>query len=143
MAAKGRNNINAANGTIEIIDPKSNKPIRFISIRFLNTLFGEIIKPILANRGQVLGHDQLQEKMKSDQNLWTTFIREYNSKKEVYVENTFPSLEFNQDAKDFQEFPISQWNHAAEKFKQLNKDYKYIHNHWKNLGLTRILVIFA
>ena len=102
VVAKGQNDANAANGTIDIIDPKTSKPIRFISIRFLNTLFGETIKPLLANCGQVLGRNQLEEKLKTDQNLWKTFIREYNSEKEVYGENTFPSLEFNQDAKYFQ-----------------------------------------
>ena len=128
VAAKGQNDVNAANGKIEIIDPKTSKPIRFISIRFLNVLFGEAIKPLLANRGQVLGRNQLEEKLKTDQKLWTTFIQEYNSDQEIYGENTFPSLEFNQDAKDFQKFPISQWNCAADKFKQLNKAYEIVHH---------------
>ena len=58
-------------------------------------------------------------------------------------ELSFPSLEFNQDAKDFQKFPISQWNHIADKFKQLNKDDELFIITGNNLELTGIFVIFV
>ena len=101
VSAKGQHDVEMANGTFEVIDLKTNSPTHFVTIRFLNVLFGEAVKPLLAQRGQILGRNQLEEKSKTDQNIWTTFIQEYNSDQEIYGENTFPSLEFNQDTKDF------------------------------------------
>ena len=34
VAAKGRHDVEVANGTAEVVDPKTNSPIRFITIRF-------------------------------------------------------------------------------------------------------------
>ena len=65
--AKGQYGIGVANGTLEMVDPITNHPIRFVTTRFLNVLFGEVTKPHLACRGRVLIRSKLQEKLKTDE----------------------------------------------------------------------------
>lgn len=93
VASKVQHDVEMTNGTVEIVDPKTNLPIRFITIRFLNVLFGKAIKPLLAQRDRVLVHNQLEEKLKTDETLWKYFISECNSEKEIHGVNAFPSLE--------------------------------------------------
>ena len=104
VASKGRHDVEVANGTVEIVDPKTNLSIRIITIRFLNVLFGEAIKSLLGQRGRVLVRNQLEEKLKTDKTLWKCFISEYNSDKDIYGVNTFPALEIKQDPSIFLHF---------------------------------------
>ena len=92
-ASKARHDVEVANGTVEIVDSETNLPIPFITIRFLNVLFREAIKPLLAQCGRVLVRNQLEEKLKTDETLWKCFISEYNNEKEIYGVNSFPSPE--------------------------------------------------
>ena len=141
--AKGQYDIGVANGTLEMVDPITNHPIRFVTTRFLNVLFGEVMKPHLACRGRVLTRSELQEKLKTDEAMWKCFISEYNTDSDIYAADAFPSLEIKQDPGVFTKFPESQWKRASDKFKQLNKDYEHTHNHWKNWGIIEISGILA
>ena len=118
--AKGQYDIGVANGTLEMVDPITNHPIRFVTTRFLNVLFGEAMKPHLACRGRVLIRSELEEKLKTYEAMWKCFISEYNTDSDIYVADAFPSLEIKQDAGVFTKFPESQWKRASDKFKQLN-----------------------
>eukprot|EP00957_Ditylum_brightwellii_P130285 9938358-Ditylum_brightwellii.AAC.1 len=67
VVSKGKHDIAVANGTAEVMDPRTSLPTRFVTLRFLNVLFGEEIQPLLANRGKMLEHNQLQDKLKMDE----------------------------------------------------------------------------
>ena len=61
--------------------------------RYLNVLFSDIIRPLLATRGQPLNKDHLKEGVKKDEELHATIALEYN-KEDVkhYSRNTFPEI---------------------------------------------------
>eukprot|EP00957_Ditylum_brightwellii_P196748 14990274-Ditylum_brightwellii.AAC.1 len=82
VVAKGKQNIAVLNGTTKVMDPRTSLLTCFATLRFLNVLFGEEIQPLLANQGKILEHNQLQDKLKTDEVLWRKFIVEYNSDKE-------------------------------------------------------------
>lgn len=88
-------------GTLEVIDPKTNLPLCFNTKLFLNVLFSEAIRPLLATRGASLTKQELQEKLSTDQELWEVFIVEYNTMKQSYGTNAYPSAGFDQNAANF------------------------------------------
>eukprot|EP00957_Ditylum_brightwellii_P176081 13407734-Ditylum_brightwellii.AAC.2 len=67
VAAKGKHDIAIANGTTKVTDPRTSLPTCFVTLCFLNVLFGEEIRPLLANRGKILERNQLQDKLKTDE----------------------------------------------------------------------------
>jgi hypothetical protein len=75
---KADHDIAIANGTAEIFDPVMQRPFRFNTKRFLNVIFGPIMKPKISMRGQALTAGELEDKKKTDQDLFTAFIIQYN-----------------------------------------------------------------
>ena len=110
--AKGQYDIGVANGTLEMVDPITNRSIRFVTIRILNVLFGEAMKPHLVCRGRVLIRSKLEEKLKTDEAMWKCFFSEYNTGLDVYAADLFPPLEIKT------KFQESQWKRTSDKFKQ-------------------------
>jgi hypothetical protein len=74
---KADHDIAIANGTAETADPVTQRPFRFNTKRFLNVTFGPTMKPKISMRGQALTAGELEDKKKTDQDLFTAFIVEY------------------------------------------------------------------
>ena len=75
---KADHDIAIANGTAEIFDPVTQRLFWFNTKRFLNVIFGPIMKPKISMRGQALTAGELEDKKKTNQDLFTAFIMQYN-----------------------------------------------------------------
>ena len=74
--------------------------------RYLNVLFSETTKLLLAERGKTLTKQQLQDKLRTDQEFHQTLITEYNvNNNPVYSAHTHPSVDDFCNATNFQEIP--------------------------------------
>ena len=96
-----------------------NQPIRINNKRYLNVIFGEVVKPKLAERGKTLSKEELQEKICTDQDLHETVIDEYNSNKVAYRSHAFSDIADFQDGTVYQPIPRSVWRKSNNKFKEL------------------------
>lgn len=70
---KGEHDRSVANGTVELINPSTNMPLRFNMKRFVNVMFGHIMLPQLAKRGRVLTAGDLEDGKRIDQDLFQNF----------------------------------------------------------------------
>eukprot|EP00957_Ditylum_brightwellii_P087911 6694606-Ditylum_brightwellii.AAC.1 len=89
VVVKGKNNIMVANGTAKVTYLRTSLPAHFVTLRFLDVLFGEEIQPLLANCSKIIDHNQLQDKLETDEVLQHKFIVEYNLSKETYASDAF------------------------------------------------------
>ena len=98
-------------GSLEVIIPGTDQVLVINVKRFMNVMFGSIIKPLIARRGQSLVRRQLEDEEKTDQGLCERIIVEYNSDKLEYGAGAFPYLEseFTQDASCFTPIPSNAW----------------------------------
>ena len=78
MRWKGEHDESVANGTAKLINPLTNMPLRFNMKRFINVIFGTIMLPQLAECGRVLTAGDLKDRKKTDQDLFTRFLVQYN-----------------------------------------------------------------
>eukprot|EP00957_Ditylum_brightwellii_P020223 1525597-Ditylum_brightwellii.AAC.1 len=117
VVAKGCNDIVVANRTAEVIDPRTRLPAHFVTLNFLNVLFGKEIWLLLANCGKMLDYTQIQDKLKTDEILWHSFSVEYNLSKKAYASDAFSFVGVNQDASIFTCFDIKHWKQASDKLK--------------------------
>ena len=72
----------AAAGLQDPINPTTGRVIRFNTCRYLNVMFGSVMKPKLANRGGRLTRRELEDKLRTDQNFAVSFLVEYNKRDE-------------------------------------------------------------
>ena len=82
---KADHNKSVVDGTVELINPSTNSPLRFNMKRFVNVIFGHIMLPQLAKCGRVLTAGDLKDGKSTNQDLFHTFLEEYNS------EETYPT----------------------------------------------------
>jgi hypothetical protein len=75
---KGEHDRSVANGTVELINPSTNMPLRFNMKRFVNVMFGHTMLPQLAKRGRVLTAGDLEDGKRTDQDLFQNFLVQYN-----------------------------------------------------------------
>ena len=126
---KGEHDRSVANGTVELINPSTNMPLRFNMKRFVNVTFGHIMLPQLAKNGQVLTAGNLEDGKRTDQDLFQNFLVQYNdSGKPSYSHHAFAYVDDFADAADFSTFPTTEWENANRKFGELMADYKKLCN---------------
>jgi hypothetical protein len=78
--------------------------------RCLNVLFSKKTKPLLTERGATLSKQQLQDKLRTDQEFHQTLIIEYNDDNNpVYSAHTHPSACAFCNTADFIEIPSEPW----------------------------------
>ena len=73
----------------EMTDPATSKIIKFNHKRFINVLFGDIMKPKMCLRGKSLKKRSLDDKKKTDEDLFKAFIEQYNDKNQI---NSTPAM---------------------------------------------------
>jgi hypothetical protein len=71
---KAEHDISVANGTAETVDSIAQRPLHINTKRFLNVIFGAIMKPKLSTCGQTLTAMELEDKKKTDEDLFTAVI---------------------------------------------------------------------
>lgn len=87
---KGEHDRSVANGTVELINPSTNMPLRFNMKRFVNVVVGHTMLPQLAKRGRVLTAGDLEDGKRTDQDLFQNFLVQYNdSGKPSYSHHAF------------------------------------------------------
>lgn len=130
--SKGRTVTAQAGGTstdgdvddVIVIDGKGNAVV-FNMPRFFNVLFSDKVAPLLANRGSNLTKDDLENKVKVDQELFSTVVEEYNEDTNVaYGTHAFNSIPMKLDPAVFWKVPCNAWKNALRKFKDSIKDYE-------------------
>lgn len=126
---KGEHDRSVANGTVELINPSTNMPLRFNMKRFINVMFGHTMLPQLAKRGRVLTAGDLEDGKRTDQDLFQNFLVQYNdSGKSSYSHHAFEYVDDFADAADFSTFPTTEWENAKRKFGELMADYEKLRN---------------
>ena len=106
------------NGTLEEIYA-NNELIQLNTKSYLNVLFSEKIKPLLAAHGRSLNKQQLQDKLSKDQEFFETFLEEYNTKDPSNGVHAFNGVIFNIDASLYQKIPRTMWKKAKTNSKTL------------------------
>ena len=120
---KAEHDISVANGTAETVDPIMQRPLCINTKRFLNVIFGPVMKPELSTRGQALKAMELEDKKKTGEDLFTAVIVEYNSGNLLYSCHAFSNIDNFMDAGIFELFPPDQWEKARKKFGNLFANY--------------------
>ncbi len=120
---KAEHNISVANGTTETVDPITQRPLCINTKCFLNVIFGPVAKPKLSTRGQTLTEIELEDKKKTNEDLFTAVIVEYNSGNLLYSCHAFSNIDNFMDAGIFELFPPDQWEKARKKFGNLFANY--------------------
>lgn len=119
---------------ITLIDEKGSS-IVFNLPWFLNVLFSDKMVPLVANWGLNLTKDDLENKKKVDQELFTILIVEYNdASNALYGLHAFKDIPQKVDPSKFQRIPDNAWKHALEKFKNLSKEYEQHIKAWTKSG---------
>ncbi len=103
--------------------------------RLLNILFSKKIVLLLANRGANLTKDDLENKRKVDQELFSIITVEYNDKSNVsYGLHAFTDFPQKVDPSNFKIIPLTAWKYVLKKFKQLVKEYEQHIKAWTKSG---------
>jgi len=103
--------------------------LRFNMKRFINVMFGHIMLPQLAKRGQVLTAGDLEDGKRTDQDLFQNFLVQYNdSGKPSYSHHVFEQVDDFADAADFSSFPTREWGNAKRKLGELMADHEKLRN---------------
>ncbi len=131
---KAEHDISVANGTAETVDPIMQRPLRINTKRFLNVIFGPVMKPKLSTCGQALTAMELEDKKKIDEDLFTAVIVEYNSRNLLYSRHAFSNIDNFMDAGTFELFPPDQWEKARKKFGDLFAENEVLFNRWTRSG---------
>ena len=71
---KAEHDISVANGTAETVDSITQRPLHINTKRFLNVIFEAVMKPKLSTCGQTLTAMELEDKKKTDEDLFTAVI---------------------------------------------------------------------
>ncbi len=110
---KGEYDRCVANRTAKPINPYTNMPLHFNMKRFINVIFGTIILPQLAEHGRVLTAGDLKEGKKTDQDLFTYFLVQYNdADNRSYASHAFEQVDDFADAANFSPFLLTEWENA-------------------------------
>lgn len=119
---------------IMVIDGKGNAII-FNAPRFLNVMFSDKMVPLIAQRGANLTKDDLENKKKVDQELFTTLIVEYNDDtNKAYGTHAFKNIPQKVDPAIFRKIPRTAWRNALQKFKDFVKEYEEHIRAWTKSG---------
>jgi len=126
---KGEHDKSVANGTAELIDPLTNMPLHFNIKRFINVIFGTIMLPQLAESGRVLTAGDLEDRKKTDQDLFTPFLVQYNDADNLsYASHAFEQVDDFVNAANFSPFPATEWENARRRFAELMAEYEKLRN---------------
>lgn len=129
VAWKGEHDESVANGTAELINPSTNMPLRFNMKRFINVIFGTVMLPQLAERGRVLTAGDLEDGKKTDQDLFTHFLVQYNDADNLsYASHAFEQVDDFVNAANFFPFPTTEWENAKRRFAELMSEYEKLRN---------------
>ena len=100
--------------------------------RYINVIFSDLIRPLIATRGQTLTKDQLTEGIKQDELLHTRIAEEYNKPTREYAANAHPDIELtNNDPAVYE--PIT-WQKSKSTLTSLCSDYDKVFHNWKKSG---------
>ena len=100
---------------METFDGDSNV-IRICNKRYLNVLFGQVIKFKLATCGASLTKAELQDKLSTDEEFHTNLLAEYN-REDIYNEHVWSDIVDFQDAGEFEHIPCNSWRKSDAKLK--------------------------
>ncbi len=91
--------------------------------RFINVIFGTIMLPQLAEHGRVLTAGDLKEGKKTDQDLFTNFLVQYNdADNQSYALYAFKQMDDFVDATNFSPFPPTERENARRRYAELMVD---------------------
>ena len=103
--------------------------------RYINVLFGDVIRPKLATLGTPLERKDLDKGIKTDQLFHEAVLTEYNNESIIeYGQNAFPNLTKGRSVppSHFQE--IDDWKKSRESLKHLCREYDKCFKDWKQSG---------
>ena len=101
--------------------------------RYLNVIFSDVIRPLLATKGASLTKDQLTNGIKQDQILHTKISEEYNKDTPEYASNAFPDI-VQGHLSDAGIFDQINWQKSKATFTFLSNAYDKIFYDWKQSG---------
>ena len=114
-----------------------NRPVYINSVRFINVIFSDKIKPKIALRGQPLSKNDLDKHIKIDEPLFREIAQEYNDKfNKEYGQSAFPDIYLDKQALPIHFTPINpnNWRKLQTKFNAISKKYETCVNKWKVSG---------
>lgn len=97
--------------------------------RFINVLFGDVVRPKLATRGRTLTKEELTLGLKRDQRLHELIASEYNNPKRY--NSTAHNVGFKADASSFQAIT---WPRSRDLLSNLVGEYEKVFYNWKKSG---------
>ena len=121
------------------VPPVVNLNVRMNRKRFINILFSDIVRPVLADRGRPLTGRELTQGLKTDQIIHELIALEYN-KVEMYVynENAFPHLEIDGSVSTlFMQTRHNSnitWQKSKKTFSIMIHEYDKVMQRWKKSG---------
>jgi hypothetical protein len=92
------------------------------------------MKPKISMRGQALTAGELEDKKKTNQDLFTAFIMQYNKILQLYSCHAFTFIDNFMDASVFEVCPPDAWEKAQKKFGELMANYEALFNKWRRSG---------
>ena len=101
--------------------------------RLINVLFGDVIRPLLATRGQTLSKDDLNDSLKTDQVLHEKVIVEYN-RTNVYSYDNDAHPDVQSGPNNFLATGDITWERSLSTTKDMTKEYEFCHTNWKRSG---------
>ena len=92
--------------------------------RFINVLFGDVIRPKLATLGAPLERKELDAGLKTDQIFHEAVLTEYNNESIIkYGQNVFPNLSKGRSVSPSHFKEIHDWKKSRECLKELCREY--------------------
>ena len=101
--------------------------------RYLNVIFSDLIRPLLATKGMSLTKGELTEGLKQDQILHTKIAEEYNKDIPEYAGNAFPDIAQGRMINASYYDKIN-WQKSKATFTCLSNEYDKVFYNWKRSG---------
>ena len=121
------------NEVVKEISPKMDVNSTINQRRYLNVIFSDVIRPLLATKGASLTKDQLTDGIKQDQILHTKISDKYNKDTPEYASNAF--LDIVQGClSDVGIFDQINWQKSKATFTSLSNEYDKVFYNWKRSG---------
>ena len=126
-----------SNEIVDVTSPKDDSPntsnITINRRRYLNVIFSDTVRPLIATKGESLNKDDLTSGLKQDQVLLTKIAEEYNKPIPEYAADAHPEIEKGRysDAGIYNDID---WQKSKRVFTQLSNEYDKAFWNWKKSG---------
>ena len=97
---------------------------------YLNVIFSDVIRPLLATKGASLTKDQLTDGIKQDQILHTKISDKYNKDTPEYARNAFRGI-VQGHLSNAGIFDQINWQKSKATFTSLSNEYNKVIYNWK------------